>query len=91
MRLNGGYIADLDDSMFAFHMMHDHLHSKPKIRWTNDRDSAVRKKELEKSKHMAKWVIQEWATSLVEKMVDKESVVMASFRGGLHCLLSTRS
>ncbi|KZP28198.1 hypothetical protein FIBSPDRAFT_729625, partial [Athelia psychrophila] len=57
--------------------MHNHPHSKPKQSRTGPRNPRD-------PRPMAKWAIQEWATQLMEKVVNKESGVMASIIGGLH-------
>ncbi|KAF7983685.1 hypothetical protein HWV62_19613 [Athelia sp. TMB] len=74
-------------------MMHDHPHSAPKTRREKaGRENAdtemvpprsKKKKKDQDPKLMAKWGIQQWATGLIERIVDREARDMTSAAGGL--------
>ncbi|KAF7977089.1 hypothetical protein HWV62_4669 [Athelia sp. TMB] len=75
-------------------MMYEHPFSAPiKRRKKKDKDkssdmpvveSTSSKKKGQDPKLMAKWGIKEWATRLMERVVDGEAKEMASVDGGLH-------
>ena len=82
-------------------MMHEHPFSAPiKRRKKKDKDessgmpvvqSTSTKKKDRDPKMTAEWAIKEWATRLMETVVDGEAKEMASVDGGLHLPRKTSS